>query len=173
VLDRGEWSASRFSYFTVVENTIALCKFYLLASWLCAPGLACPITFTKEEGERSEDNSQIPTNRLRSAPARLVTTSWQEQLTTTVCRSNKTQSDFFFPPNLHSKPNGMAALRPQNREEQLPLSSRPPEWHLLPLYTYGQLTSRSCVLGVLQTRAPEGHCHLSLKNFSTYLQKSV
>jgi hypothetical protein len=54
VVDIGLWSASRCGHFTVRDTTIPHWKFYTLGSWRCAPGLACPITFTKEKGDTSE-----------------------------------------------------------------------------------------------------------------------
>jgi hypothetical protein len=92
VLDTGLWSASRCGDFTVRETTIPRWTFYMLGSWRCAPGLVCPVTFTKGNGDTSEYEQRDSHESVLHKRSRL---RGKNKLTTVVSGSNKTQREFF------------------------------------------------------------------------------
>jgi len=89
---RSTTPASRSGDFTVRETTIPHWKFYMLASWRCAPGSTCPITFTKEDGDTSEYEQRDSHELVLHERSRL---RGKNNLTTIVGGSNKTHTEFF------------------------------------------------------------------------------
>ena len=96
----------------------------MFGSWWCAPGLACPITFTKEDGDTSEYEQWDSHESVLHECSRL---RGKNKLTTIVTGSNKTQSEFFH------KISTANRMVPWGWDHKIgkasPLLSRPPAWH--------------------------------------------
>ena len=96
----------------------------MLGSWRCAPGSACPITFTKEEGDTSEYEQW---DSHESVPHECSRLPGKNDLTTIVTGSNKTQSEFFH--KISTAYQMVPRDSDRNTGKAGPLLCRPPAWH--------------------------------------------